>query len=193
MNNVRLILIGLLIPSLLMIPYSIISFYTDFANKNPEPAQVTVSFQGKVYNAIEGKRAFEQYQCMGCHSIVGNGAYFGPDLTNVYKRMKGNDAALAAYLLSGVPAKGMPPMREREMGEEDAYRTVAFLKYAQMLDTNGWPNNGSWDRDGNIDGVQAKQISPSGIWQIILGIVFINVLIFIVIMEYERGKEEKHD
>ena len=193
MNNVRLILIGLLIPSLLMIPYSIISFYTDFANKNPEPAQVTVSFQGKVYNAIEGKRAFEQYQCMGCHSIVGNGAYFGSDLTNVYKRIKGNDAALAAYLLSGVPAKGMPPMREREMSEEDAYRTVAFLKYAQMLDTNGWPNNGSWDRDGNIDGVPAKQISPSGIWQIILGIIFINFLIFIVIMVYESEKEEEHD
>ena len=193
MNNVRLILIGLLIPSLLMIPYSIISFYTDFANKNPEPVQVTANFQGKVYNAIEGKRAFEQYQCMGCHSIVGNGAYFGPDLTNVYKRMKGNDAALAAYLLSGVPAKGMPPMREREMGEEDAYRTVAFLKYAQMLDTNGWPNNGSWDRDGNIDGAQAKQISPSGIWQIILGIIFINFLIFIVIMVYESEKEEEHD
>lgn len=191
MNNLRLILIGLLIPSLLMIPYSIISFYTDFANQNPEPARVTVSFQGKDYNAIEGKRMFEQYQCMGCHSIVGNGAYFGPDLTNVYKRMNWNDAALAAYLLSGVPAKGMPPMTERGMSEEDAYRTAAFLKYAQMLDTNGWPNNGSWDRDGNIDSVQAEQISPSGIWQIILGIVFINFIIFIVIVAYERGKEGK--
>jgi hypothetical protein len=62
-----------------------------------------------------------------------------------------------------------------------------------MLDTNGWPNNGSWDRDGNIDGVQAKQISPSGIWQIILGIIFINFLIFIVIMVYESEKEEEHD
>ena len=193
MNNLKLILIGLLIPSLLMIPYSILSFYTDFANKNPDPSQVTVSFQGKDYSATEGKRTFEQYQCMGCHSIVGNGAYFGPDLTKVYKRINGNDAALATYILSGVPVKGMPPMRDRGMNEEDAYRTVAFLKYTQMLDTNGWPNNGSWDRDGNIDGVQAKQISPSGIWQIILGIVFFNLLILGVILAYERGKEEKHE
>ena len=193
MNNLKLILIGLLIPSLLMIPYSILSFYTDFANKNPDPFQVTVSFQGKDYSAIEGKRTFEQYQCMGCHTIVGNGAYFGPDLTKVYKRINGNDAALATYNLSGVPEKGMPPMRDRGMNEDDAYRTVAFLKYTQMLDTNGWPNNGSWDRDGNIDGVQAKQISPSGIWQIILGIVFFNLLILGVILAYERGKEEKHE
>ena len=193
MNNLRLILIGLLIPSLLMIPYSILSFYTDFANKNSDPSQVTVSFQGKDQNAIEGKKMFEQYQCMGCHSIVGNGAYFGSDLTKVYKRINGNDAALATYILSGVPEKGMPPMMDRGMNEEDAYRTVAFLKYAQMLDTNGWPNKGSWDRDGNIDGVQAEQISPSGIWQIILGIVFFNLLLFGIVMVYERGKEEKHE
>lgn len=190
MNNLRLILICLLIPSLLMIPYSILSFYTDFANKNPDPSQVTVNFRGKDYNAIEGKRTFEQYQCTGCHSIVGNGAYFGPDLTSVYKRINGNDAALAEYILSGVPAKGMPPMRDRGMNDEDAYRTVSFLKYAQMLDTNGWPNNGSWDRDGNIDSVQAKQISPAGIWQIILGILFFNLLFCGIIAAYERGKEK---
>ncbi len=193
MNNLRLILIGLLIPSMLMIPYSILSFYTDFANKNIEPDQVTVSYHDVEYNAIEGKRAFEQYQCMGCHSIVGNGAYFGPDLTNVYKRMNQSEDEIAAYLLSGSIAKGMPPMMERGMSDEDAYRTVAFLKYAQVLDTKGWPNNGSWDRDGNVDRVQAKQISPSGIWQILLGIVFINLLILIVIMVYERKKEEKHE
>ncbi|MCL7413055.1 MAG: cytochrome c [ANME-2 cluster archaeon] len=191
MNNLRIILIALIIPSLLMIPYSILSFYTDFANNNPDPSLATVSFQGNNYNAIEGKRTFEQYQCMGCHSIVGNGAYFGPDLTKVYRRMNGNDAALAAYLLSGIPAKGMPPMRDRGMSEEDAYRTVAFLKYAQMLDTNDWPNNGSWDRDGNIDGVQAEHISPSGIWQIVLGIIFFNLLVFGIIIVYEREKEGK--
>jgi len=193
MNNTRIILIGLLIPSLLMIPYSILSFYTDFANKNPDPSSVNVSFQGLNYNAIEGKKTFEQYQCMGCHTIVGNGAYFGPDLTKVYRRINGNDAALAGYILSGVPAKGMPSMRERGMNEEDAYRTVAFLKYAEKLDTNGWPNNGSYDRDGIIDAAQAKHIAPSGIWQIILGIVFFNLLVFGLIMTYERGREKNHE
>lgn len=191
MNNLKLIIIGLLVPSILMIPYSVFTFYTDFANKNPDPSQVAVSFKNKSYDAIEGKKAFEQYQCMDCHAIVGNGGYFAPDLTNVYKRIGGNDAALANFMLSGVPAKGMPPMKERGMGEEDAYRVVAFLKYANLLDTNGWPNNGSWDRDGSMDGVSASRLYPRNMWQPVMGIIFFNLMIFAIIIAYERGKEAK--
>ncbi len=189
MNNLRLILIGLLIPAILMIPYSIFSFYTDFANKNPDPAIVTVDLNGITFNAIEGKKTFEQYQCMGCHTIVGNGAYFGPDLTNAYYRIGGSDAALSGFMLAGVPSKGMPPMKDRGMGPEDAARTAAFLKYAGMLDTNGWPNSGSWERNGSIDGIQEMQLYPAGIWQVILGIIFFNIIIFEVILAYERRKE----
>ncbi len=35
-------------------------------------------------DAVAGKRVFQAYNCMGCHTIVGNGAYFGPDLTKLY-------------------------------------------------------------------------------------------------------------
>ncbi|HEY9206522.1 MAG TPA: cytochrome c [Candidatus Methanoperedens sp.] len=190
MNNVRLMIIGLLVPSLLMIPFSMLSFYTDFANKNPDPLQVMVGFNGKNYDAADGKKAFEQYQCMDCHTIVGNGAYFAPDLTRVYKRTGGDEATLAGIIQSGFPSKGMPPMRVRGMGDEDAYRIVAFLKYADMLDTNGWPNNGSWDRDGGIDGTAPEKIRPVSIWQVVGGIVFFNLMVFILIMAYERGKGE---
>lgn len=50
------------------------------------------------YQATAGKRVFQAYNCMGCHTIVGNGAYFGPDLTNVYE--KAGPAWLAAFLPS---------------------------------------------------------------------------------------------
>ncbi|VVB93404.1 Cytochrome C oxidase, cbb3-type, subunit III [uncultured archaeon] len=188
MNNIKLMIIGLLVPALLLIPFSMISFYTDFANKNPDPLQVAVSFNGKNYDAVEGKKAFEQYQCMDCHTIVGNGAYFAPDLTRIYKRTGGNEASLAGIIQSGSPSRGMPPMTDRGMGDEDAYRVVAFLKYANMLDTNGWPNNGSWDRDGGIDGTTAENIRPMGIWQVVAGIVFFNLMIFVLILAYERAK-----
>ncbi len=191
MNNIRLMIIGLLVPSLLMIPFSMLSFYTDFANKNPDPLQVTVNFNSKNYDAVEGKKVFEQYQCMDCHTIVGNGAYFAPDLTQVYKRIGGNEASLAGIIQSGFPSKGMPPMRGRGMGDEDAYRLVAFLKYADMLDTNGWPNNGSWDRDGGIDGTAAEKIQPMNIWQVVIGIVFFNLIVFALILAYERANGGK--
>jgi Cytochrome C oxidase, cbb3-type, subunit III len=191
MNNMRLIIIGLLVPSILMIPYSILTFYTDFANKNPDPFQITVSFKNKSYDAVEGKKAFEQYQCMDCHAIVGNGGYFAPDLTNSYKRTSGNDALLANFMLLGVVSKGMPPMKDRGMNEEDSYRVVAFLKYANMLDTNGWPNNGSWDRDGSLDAASPERLYPRNMWQAVIGILFFNLMIFAVIIAYERAKEAK--
>lgn len=50
------------------------------------------------YDAVEGKRAFQTYNCMGCHTIVGNGAYFGPDLTELYSKV--GPAWIEAFLPS---------------------------------------------------------------------------------------------
>jgi mono/diheme cytochrome c family protein len=50
------------------------------------------------YDAVQGKRVFQAYNCMGCHTVVGNGAYFGPDLTKTYERV--GPAWLAAFLPS---------------------------------------------------------------------------------------------
>ena len=67
-----------------------------FIGSRPQVTPDKVSF-GK-YGAVEGKRVFQAYNCMGCHTIVGNGAYFGPDLTDVYE--KAGPAWLAAFLPS---------------------------------------------------------------------------------------------
>ncbi|WP_322995060.1 c-type cytochrome [Castellaniella sp.] len=49
-------------------------------------------------DAVLGKRVFQAYNCMGCHTILGNGAYFGPDLTDTYGDT--GPAWLAAFLPS---------------------------------------------------------------------------------------------
>jgi len=56
----------------------------------------TVSYAG--HQAVDGKRVFQAYNCMGCHTIVGNGAYFGPDLTKLYGHV--GPAWLEAFLPS---------------------------------------------------------------------------------------------
>ncbi|MBB6084797.1 c-type cytochrome [Castellaniella defragrans] len=56
----------------------------------------TIQYGG--VDAVEGKRVFQAYNCMGCHTIVGNGAYFGPDLTRIYA--DAGPAWLAAFLPS---------------------------------------------------------------------------------------------
>lgn len=57
------------------------------------------------FDAVEGKRIFQAYNCMGCHAIVGNGAYLGPDLTDTYERA--GPAWIAAFL----PSAGAWPTR----------------------------------------------------------------------------------
>ncbi|MGB5808602.1 c-type cytochrome [Castellaniella sp.] len=51
-------------------------------------------------DAVEGKRVFQAYNCMGCHTIVGNGAYLGPDLTRIHA------TAGAAWLAAFLPSAG---------------------------------------------------------------------------------------
>ncbi len=57
----------------------------------------------RTYQATDGKRVFQAYNCMGCHTIVGNGAYLAPDLTTVYKDT--GPAWLAAF----IPSAGQWP------------------------------------------------------------------------------------
>ncbi len=59
------------------------------------PAPETVSYSDRV--AVEGWQIEQNYDCMGCHTIVGNGAYFAPDLTKVYSR--NGPAWISAFLV----------------------------------------------------------------------------------------------
>jgi len=52
---------------------------------------------------VQGKRVFQAFNCMGCHTIVGNGAYFGPDLTKLYA------AVGPAWLEAFLPSAGAWP------------------------------------------------------------------------------------
>ena len=100
----------LAILAVIFIVLSIFSFLPSRTQVTPD----TVSFG--TYQANDGKRVFQAYNCMGCHTMVGNGAYLGPDLTEEY-RLAG-PAWLAAFLPS---AGGWPT--------EAAVRT-------QLLDPN---------------------------------------------------------
>lgn len=72
-----------------------------FLGSRPQAKPEAVTFAG--HDAVEGKRVFQAYNCMGCHTIVGNGAYFGPDLTDVYER------AGPAWLSAFLPSAGSWP------------------------------------------------------------------------------------
>ncbi len=75
--------------------FAILSVFS-FTGSREQALPQQVSFDG--HSAVDGRRVFQAYNCMGCHTIVGNGAYFGPDLTDLYRRT--GPAWLAAFLPS---------------------------------------------------------------------------------------------
>ena len=87
---------------------------------------------------IRGKEIWESNNCMGCHTIMGEGGYYAPELTKVVDR-KG-EAVIKAILMSDQPwnPSGSRQMVAYAMSEEDAKALVAYLKWIGNLDLNGF-------------------------------------------------------
>ena len=90
-----------------------------------------------------GKLIWEQNDCVGCHTLLGEGAYFAPELGNVYKRYGNSTEAIKGFIASR-PKEGIPGRRSMpqfNLSEEELNAIAAFLKYASEINTNNWPPN----------------------------------------------------
>ncbi len=91
----------------------------------------------------QGKKVWETHDCIGCHSLLGEGAYFAPELGNVYKRFGNSTDAIVAFI-KGRPAEGIPGRRSMpqfNLSDEDLEAVAAFLKYTSEIETQNWPPN----------------------------------------------------
>ncbi|VAW33473.1 Nitric-oxide reductase subunit C [hydrothermal vent metagenome] len=92
---------------------------------------------------VLGKRVWEENNCVGCHTLLGEGAYFAPELGNVYVRFGKSTEAIKAFIKSR-PVNGIPGRRSMpqfNLTEEELDGVAEFLKYASGIDTNDWPPN----------------------------------------------------
>lgn len=90
-----------------------------------------------------GKRVWEEHDCVGCHTILGEGAYFAPELGNVYKRFGKSKEVIKNFIRSR-PENGIPGRRSMpqfHLTEQQLDDVVEFLKWASEIDTNDWPPN----------------------------------------------------
>ena len=89
-------------------------------------------------SVIRGKVLFDKNNCMGCHTIMGEGAYYAPELTKVIDR-KGVEYC-KIVLMSEEPwqPRGRK-MVAYAMSEQEAEDVVAFLKWIGEMDLNGFP------------------------------------------------------
>ncbi len=90
-----------------------------------------------------GKAVWERNNCIGCHTLLGEGAYFAPELGNVYQRFGGSKEAIKGFIKSR-PVDGIPGRRSMpqfNLTEEELDAVAEFLKYSSEINTNNWPPN----------------------------------------------------
>ena len=147
---------------------TVINYHIDYKMSTKRGHEVPVigdkePFFGKEWSPKEakallhlGKLTSQTKNCMNCHTLLGNGAYYAPDLTKAWLdpawsktgpmiAMTGKstrEEAMAEFLQhpSTYPthARMMP---ELGITADEAKGLVAFLKHLSSIDTNGFPRN----------------------------------------------------
>jgi nitric oxide reductase subunit C len=95
-----------------------------------------------------GKHIWEKNSCVNCHTILGEGAYFAPELANVMKRWDVLDDPVAATEMlkgwmqsmpTGIPGRRQMP--KFDLTDEE-YRNLAdFLLWTNKIRAQNWPPN----------------------------------------------------
>jgi len=105
---------------------------------------------------VRGKEIWESNNCMGCHTILGEGAYYAPELTKVIDRLNkkynnnGEEVIKSILMSKGPWQPNGRKMVAYGMTEAEANDVVAFFKWIGEIDLNGF---------GKVVGVDRK-ISP---------------------------------
>ena len=110
-------------------------------NESSNHDQITASVE-------HGKRVWEKNACINCHTILGEGAYYAPELGNVFVRFGGRDDAEGAKetiksFIASQPSgvEGRRQMPQFNLSEEDLNGLADFFEWVSKIDTQGWPPN----------------------------------------------------
>jgi nitric oxide reductase subunit C len=87
-----------------------------------------------------GKSLWETRNCIGCHTLLGEGAYFAPELGNVYPRR--GPAFIKAWIQAQpTNAPGRRQMPQFHFSDQQLDDLVEFLKWTSEINTENWPPN----------------------------------------------------
>jgi len=109
---------------------------------------VSTDKEGLTQSVANGKKIWEDKSCVNCHTILGEGAYFAPELGNVWVRYGGVDDPEGARDMfkawmqsqpSGIEGRRQMPQFNLSDGELD--ELADFFKWVSTIKNNNWPPN----------------------------------------------------
>lgn len=113
-----------------------------------------------------GKDVWHKYNCVNCHTLFGEGAYYAPDLTKIAQQR--GEPYLRAYMRD--PSQFYDEQRHRRLmpkqnlSEEEIGNLIAFLDWVSKVDNAGWPPRPILVSGASIPGTEmtaAQQQEPS--------------------------------
>jgi nitric oxide reductase subunit C len=87
---------------------------------------------------VLGKRVWHKHNCNDCHTILGIGGYYSPDVTKTYSTR--GEMWLKAFLIN--PESPDPKRRKmpnQNLSEDEIKKLIAYFKWVDAIDTNQWP------------------------------------------------------
>lgn len=152
------------------------------AKRNPSPEQVT--YNG--VDAVEGWRVAIDYNCMGCHTIVGNGAYYAPEL--VYAARKAGDGDKIRSLIDAYTGTKFMPF---QLSDRQKDALTAWMLYLRDLNTNNWPpmKANEFSFASSFDKNTVRWYESFDAWAVywVITMVFTAFLVYSFLYWYERG------
>lgn len=89
-------------------------------------------------SVVRGKMIWDSENCMGCHTILGEGAYYAPELTRVVER-RGEEWIRIFIRDPQAMYPGQRKMVQYDFTEDQITDVIAFLDWIGKIDTNGFP------------------------------------------------------
>lgn len=115
---------------------------------------------------VRGKDVWHKYNCVNCHTLFGEGAYYAPDLTKI-TQLRGAPY-LKAYLHD--PSQFYDERRHRRLmprenlADGEISDVIAFLDWVSKVDNQGWPPRPILVTGASIPGTDltAAQLAAEG-------------------------------
>lgn len=87
---------------------------------------------------IHGKHLWDRHNCMGCHTLLGEGGYYAPELTKVYER-RGPEFIRAMLKDPEAMYPGQRKMYRYDLSDSEIDDFIAFFRWVGGMNLNGFP------------------------------------------------------
>ena len=88
---------------------------------------------------VAGKKIWHKYNCNDCHTILGFGAYYAPDMTKAFYRLGESNIVSIVMHPEEVYKNSFRKMPHLGVTKAEAKQLVAFLKWVGTIDNRHWP------------------------------------------------------